>query len=59
MTKEKNKQPIEELLKYQVDFGSNNIGYSESLMLDAVKEIKKLRKELLKIQRKNEVKMGD
>jgi hypothetical protein len=59
MTKQKNKQPIEELLKYQVDFGSNNISYIESLMIDAVKEIKKLRKELLKIQRKTEVKMGD
>lgn len=59
MTKQKNKQPIEELLKYQVDFGSYNIGYIESLMLSAVKEIKKLRRELKKLQRKNEVKIGD
>jgi hypothetical protein len=55
----KTKQPIEELLQYQVDFGSNNIAYIETLMLKAVKEIKKLRKELLKIRRKTEVKMGD
>ena len=59
MIKQKTKQSIEDLLKHQVDYGSNNMFYIESLMLKAVKEIKKLRKELNKLQCKNEVKMGD
>lgn len=59
MIKQKTKQSIEDLLKHQVDFGSNDMFYVESLMLKAVKEIKKLRKELKKLQRKNEAKMGD